>query len=164
MTRLRAPTLPTLLLALSTAVPLAAQATDGVRLGLAFGGTSLVAVVVEVMDDARALELSVGTWGFRDVSASLVGKGYLGASRFRPVVGAGLWTIVAWPRDAERSGAALLVRFPIGFDWSAGGGHSLDFEMSVSKGLAVRRTDPIDGRPMSRRFVPLPGISYRWLP
>lgn len=139
------------------------QHDDGVRVGVSLGGTSLVAVVVEVIDGGRALDLSVGTWSFRDLSVSLVGKGYLGSSALRPVVGAGLWTLVAWPRDAERGGAALVARFPVGFDWRASGAHYVDGELSLGRALWVRRSDPTDQTPLNRRLVPLPGISYRWL-
>ena len=150
-------------LLLAAARPLAGQ-DDGVRVGLSFGSTSLVAAVVELMDGRRSLELSVGTWSFRDLNVSLVGKGYLGASYLRPVVGGGLWAILASPSDAARPGVALLARFPVGFDWRAGGDHYLDLELSVTRGLWVRRPDPDNPTPINPRPVPLPGLSWRWRP
>ena len=160
------PLLPLLLAAtlqLASSAPLAGQ-EDGVRVGLAIGSTSLLAAVVEVMDGRKSLELTVGTWSFRDLNVSVVGKTYLGASYLRPVLGGGLWAMLARPDDASRRGVALLARFPVGFDWRAVGDQFLDMELSVTRGLYVRRPDPESPAPINPRLVPLPGVSWRWHP
>ena len=151
------------LLLLLTRSPLVGQ-EDGVRVGISFGSTSLISAVLEFVDGGRSLEVDVGTWSFRDLSVSVVGKGYLGASHLRPVLGGGLWAMLARPVDAPRRGMAILARFPVGLDWKAGGEHFIDFEMSVTKGLYVRRPNPDNDSPINPRLVPLPGLSWRWRP
>jgi hypothetical protein len=142
----------------------AAQDEDGWRFGVLFGGTSTVAVVVERMEGRRGLELAVGTWSFRNVSVSGVAKAYLGPSAFRPALGAGLWTVVGLtPAEGERGGAAVIARFPIGFDWRLAPGHFLGLDVSVNRALWIRRADFSD-LPPSPRLVPVPGLSYRAMP
>ena len=136
---------------------------DGVRFGITVGGTSFVGVSLEFFDGQHSVEVALGTWALRDLSASVVGRRYFGAGSMKPVVGLGLWTVVAW-RGGPRPGVALVARAPIGFDWNVGGDHFLAADMNVSRGLWVRRTDPLDETPMSRRLVPLPGLAYRWRP
>jgi hypothetical protein len=159
-----------LLLAVSvvalTAAPAAAQASgagDGVRLGVSVGGISTVGVVVEIFRDTHALELGVGTWSFRDLSVSAVYKEYFGASRLRPFAGAGLWAVAARAiDDTERTGLALVLRAPVGVDWSFADHHAAGFALNVNLGLAVRRSDPLDDLPMNRRLVPLPELYHRF--
>ena len=148
----------------AAAAPLRAQAQDGFRLGLSLGGTSLIGVVVERVSGRHALELTAGTWSFRDLSLSAAVKEYLGPSAMRPALGAGLWVELSRPAGAGRTGTAVVARFPVGFDWRAGPGHYVLFEMNVCRALWVRRTDPADETPPAERLIPLPGLSYRWDP
>ena len=165
MTRLHG-LLVTLLLALAAASPAAAQgsgAGDGMRFGVSLGGISTAGLVFEVYRDTHAVELGVGTWSFRDLSVSVLYKEYLGASRVRPFVGGGLWAVTARAVDAtERTGVALVLRAPVGIDWSFADDHSAGLALNVNWGLAVRRSDPLDDLPMNRRFVPLPELYYRF--
>lgn len=160
--------LPAIILAATLLAPTAASAQgagndDGVRVGVTFGGISTVGFVVEYFDGSRSLELGVGTWSFRDVSASLVVKEYFGAGALRPFLGAGLWLVGSAPlRDGERIGLAAIVHAPIGVDWRAGGDHYVGASLNVNRALWVRRTDPDDDFPPTRRLVPLPGVYYRW--
>lgn len=153
-------------LAVCTAVPALAQASgagEGVRFGLSFGGISTAGLTVELFRDTHAFEVSIGTWSFRDLSVSAVYKEYFGASRARPFVGVGLWAVAAWPSDPQdRTGLALVLRAPIGVDWSFADDHALGLALNVNRGLAVRRSDPLDDLPMNRRLVPLPEVYYRF--
>jgi hypothetical protein len=54
-----------------------------------------------------------------------------------------------------------VARFPIGGDWPLAGGHNLTLEVNVARGLWVRRPEPSDDFPISNRFIPFPGLSYR---
>jgi hypothetical protein len=145
------------------AVSQASGAGDGVRFGLSFGGISTAGLFVELFHDTHALEVAIGTWSFRDLSVSVVYKEYFGASRARPFVGGGVWAVAAWPSDPEeRTGLALVLRAPIGVDWSFADDHALGLALNVNRGLAVRRSDPLDDLPMNRRFVPLPEVYYRF--
>jgi hypothetical protein len=161
--RLRA--VATLLAVLSgVAAPLAAQGTgtgSGVRVGLGFGGISTVGLTVEYVHEHSALELTVGTWSFRDLSVSVVGKQYLGAGDLLPFVGGGLWFVAARP-PGERTGVAAVLQAPVGVDWQAADGSYVGMTLNVNRALAVRRTDPEDELPLNRRLVPLPGVYYRW--
>ena len=142
----------------------AAQDEDVWRFGLSAGGTSTIALVFERMDGREGLELTVGTWSFRNLSVSGVLKAYLGPSAFRPALGAGLWTVVGLrPQEGERGGMAILARFPIGFDWRFLDDHYLDLDVSVNRALWIRRADFSD-LPPSPRLVPIPGLSYRITP
>lgn len=135
---------------------------DGVRLGISFGGISTFGFTVEYFDDARSVELGVGTWSFRDLSVSGVAKQYFGAGAAQPFVGLGLWLVAAGPREeGERAGLALALRAPIGVDWGFADDHAVGAVLNVNRGLAVRRSDPDDDLPMNDRLVPLPGIYYR---
>lgn len=134
---------------------------DGVRFGVSFGGISTVGFTVEYFHDNRSLDLTVGTWSFRDLSASIVVKEYFGRSDALPFVGAGLWLVVARPAG-ERTGFAGVLHAPVGVDWRAAGDHFLGLQMNVNRALWVRRSDPEDELPLNRRLVPLPGVYYRW--
>ena len=156
----------TIVLALmAMAVPSLAQspgAGDGVRIGISFGGISTVALDVELFRDSNALDLSLGTWSFGDLSVSAVAKHYFGASSARPVVGAGLWMVASWAGD-QRTGLALVARAPVGVDWAVDGSrHSVGALLNLNRGLWVRRSDPEDDLPMNRRLVPLPQLFYRF--
>ena len=148
------------------AAPAAAQgsgAGDGVRFGVSVGGISTVGLVVELFRDTHAVELGVGTWSFRDLSLSVLYKEYFGGSRVRPFVGGGLWAVAARASDPEdRTGLALVLRAPVGVDWSFADHHATGLALNVNLGLAVRRSDPLDDLPMNRRFVPLPELYYRF--
>ena len=133
-------------------------------MGLTVGGTSTLAVVLERIDGRRGLELTVGTWSFRNVSVSAVAKAYLGPSAFRPVLGGGLWALAALSApEGERKGVALLARFPIGFDWRVASGNYLGMDVNVTRALWIRRAD-FSELPPSPRLVPIPGLSYRVMP
>jgi hypothetical protein len=170
---MRLPNLParrpplTALFALALALPagrVEAQDDDGYRIGLTVGGTSTIAVVLERMEGRRGLELTMGTWSFRNVSFSAVVKGYLGPSAFRPAIGAGLWALASFSAaDGERRGMALLARFPIGFDWRVASGNYVGLEVGVTRALWIRRADFSELSP-SPRLVPIPGFSYRVAP
>ncbi len=152
------------LLALAVlAFPAAAQgknAGDGVRVGVSIGGISTYGVMVELFDDTHAVELALGTWSFRDVSLSAVYKEYFFGSRVRPFVGAGLWMVAAFPRE-ERTGLALVLRAPVGAEWSFVDDHSVGATLNLNRAVAVRRTDPQDDLPLVGRLVPLPELYYR---
>jgi hypothetical protein len=141
--------------------PSAAQEARTIRFGIAAGGIGTLGLVVEYVDGHGSTELTLGTWAFRDLSASLVRRQYFGVSALRPVLGLGLWGIIATP-EGERPGMALVVRAPVGMDWRIDGDHFLTLDMNVNHGLWVRRTDPDDDTPLNRGLVPLPGLSYRW--
>ncbi|HSW28019.1 MAG TPA: hypothetical protein VLH75_00880 [Longimicrobiales bacterium] len=146
------------------AAPLAAQGTgtgSAVRVGVGFGGISTVGLTVEYVHEHSALELTLGTWSFRDLSVSVVGKQYLGAGDLLPFVGGGLWLVAARP-PGERTGVAAVLQAPVGVDWQAADGSYVGVTLNVNRALAVRRTDPQDELPLNRRLVPLPGVYYRW--
>ena len=152
----------TTLLALSS--PLNAQGTgsgSGMRVGFTLGGISTVGVTVEYYTDQRSLDLTVGTWSFRDLSLSAVVREYFGAGDLHPFVGGGLWIVVAQP-SGERPGFAAVLQAPIGVDWHAAGNHFLGAALNVNRALVVRRTDPEDETPLNKRLVPLPGLYYRF--
>ncbi len=155
------------LLALAVhAFPAAAQgsdAGDGVRLGVSVGGISTVGVVVELFRDTHAVELALGTWSPRELSLSVVYKEYFFGTRVRPFVGAGLWAVAAFP-PSERTGLALVLRAPVGAEWSFVDDHAIGAALNLNRALGVRRTDPDDDLPLNKRLVPLPEIYYRLTP
>jgi hypothetical protein len=128
------------------------------RVGFSIGGISTFGVVVEWFSDTHTVELGVGTWAFRELSLSAVYKEYFFASRVRPFVGAGLWTVVA---PGERLGVALIARVPVGAEWTFVDEHSAGAVLNVNRALAVRRTNPEDNLPPNGRIVPLPEVYYR---
>jgi hypothetical protein len=138
-----------------------ARAGDGVRVGVTLGGISTVGLALEYFHGHRSIDLNIGTWSFRDVSASLVVKEYFGAADALPFVGAGIWLVAAKP-PGERAGLAAVLHAPVGVDWHVGADHYLGFALNVNRGIAVRRSDPEDDLPLNRRIVPLPGVYYRW--
>ena len=133
----------------------------GVRVGFTFGGISTLGFTVEYYDGPRSLDLTVGTWSFRDLSVSAVVKEYLGAGDLHPFVGGGIWLVAARP-PGERIGLAAVLHAPIGVDWRATGPHFVGAALNLNRALAARRTDPEDEMPLNKRLVPLPGLYYRW--
>jgi hypothetical protein len=136
---------------------------DGVRVGVTFGGISTFGLSVELYRDKRSIDVTLGTFGFRDLGLSVVGKQYFGERVARPFVGLGLWALTAWPAD-QRTGLALVARAPVGVDWTIADAHAVGAEIGLNRALAVRRPIPDDDRPLNKRVVPLPGIYYRWTP
>jgi hypothetical protein len=130
------------------------------RIGVSLGGISTFSVVAEWFSDTHAVEVAVGTWAFRDVSVSAVYKEYFFASRVRPFVGAGLWTVAAFPPDG-RAGVALVLRLPVGAEWTFVDDHSVGAAINGNRALWVRAADPEDDVPPVGRIVPLPELYYR---
>jgi hypothetical protein len=146
------------------ATPLSGQnpgSGSSVRIGFTVGGISTVGFTVEFLDDQRSVDLTFGTWSFRDLSFSAAVKQYFGTGDLHPFVGAGLWLVVAHP-SGERTGVAAILHAPVGVDWRVSGAHFLGGTINVNRALGVRRTDPEDDMPLNKRFVPLPGLYYRW--
>jgi hypothetical protein len=155
---------PRLALALAAcallACPCAAQ--DQIRFGVVVGGLGFIGAVAEGIWDDRSAELVVSTFSFRDVSISVAGKQFFGASWMKPAVGAGLTYMGG--RTEDGFGSALIARFPIGGDWQMRAGHYLTWEVNVTRGLAVHRPEPGDDTPISERIIPFPSLSYRFDP
>ena len=111
----------------------------------------------------RSVDINIGTWTFRDLSVSVVGKQYFGPGDFRPFAGAGLWAVISPIHGPlERTGVALLARAPIGVEWNLDSAHHLGADLALNRALWLRRKDPVDTTPPTDRFVPLPGFHYRW--
>lgn len=139
------------------------QSPDGYRIGLTFGGTSAVGLAFEIMWGDAALDLSVGTWAFRDISLSAVGKYYLGSDELKGYGGGGLWYVTQFPVDeGERRGSAWVARFPLGAEGRINDYHALGLELNIDRAIAVKRSDPDDDRPPASRIIPLPGVYYRY--
>jgi len=174
-----------LFVVLAAVSPKLSSAQDGLRIGLTVGGVSKVGVVFErFLNGNQSLELTVGTWSFKEISTSLVIKRYflsndLDASWYKPIhpfIGAGLWVVGAKP-PAERLGLALSAIVPIGIDWSFPfdadpscnnrscpvGHHALGVSVNLNRALLVRRSNPEDQLPLNGRLVPLPGAYYRFM-
>jgi hypothetical protein len=80
----------------------------------------------------------------------------------QPFLGVGLWNVTALSRaDGENTGVSLVLRMPVGADWNFAGRHFLGGSIAVNEGLWIRRADPQDDTPLSRRPIPLPGFYYR---
>ena len=174
-----------LFVVLAAVSPKLSSAQDGLRIGLTVGGVSKVGVVLErFLNGNQSLELTVGTWSFKEISTSLVIKRYflsndLDAGWYKPIhpfIGAGLWVVGAKP-PAERLGLALSAIVPIGIDWSFPfdadpscnnrscpvGHHALGVSVNLNRALLVRRSNPEDQLPLNGRLVPLPGAYYRFM-
>ena len=172
-------------LVLAGVSPQLSSAQDGLRIGLTVGGASKFGVVLEsFLKGNQSLELTVGTWSFKEVSTSLVIKRYfrsndLDSGWYKPIhpfIGAGLWVVGAKP-PAERLGLALSAIVPIGIDWSFPfeadqscnnmscpvGHHALGMSVNLNRALLVRRSNPEDQLPLNGRLVPLPGAYYRFM-
>ena len=135
--------------------------SDRIRVGVTLGGTGFLSLGLEYQFHNRGIELSVGTFSWRDVSLSIVGKQYLGGGDGRVFAGAGFWGVAAFPTDAQ-TGYAFVLRAPVGVDWHAVERHSLGLELNLNRAVALRRTDPEDERPPRPRIVPLPALYYRF--
>lgn len=133
------------------------------RVGITFGGISFVGFVMEYRWGNQALDFTVGTWAFRDLSLSLVGKQYFGPGDFRPFSGIGLWAIIAPYKGAgEQTGVALVLRAPVGVEWNVDADHHLGTALNLNRALWIRRKDPLDDTPPTEHTIPLPGFYYRW--
>lgn len=144
---------------------MAGTASAQVRVGVAIGGASVIAGLVEYRWQHQGVELQIGTIpiGGRNVSISVTAKQYMKARRLEPYVGAGLWWLVAM--DDRGVGHALVARLPVGLDWNLSSRQALGSALHFNRVLGVRRPDPTDTRPPTTAVVPLPEIlSYRWFP
>jgi hypothetical protein len=133
------------------------------RIGISVGGISLVGFIMEYRWGDRGLDLTVGTWTFRDLSISVAGKQYLGPGDLRPFAGIGLWAVVSPGQGFERrNGAALVLRAPVGVEWNLSADHHLGAALNLNRALWIQRRDPADDTPASDRLIPLPGFYYKW--
>jgi hypothetical protein len=133
------------------------------RVGISIGGISLVGFIMEYRWGDRSLDVTVGTWTFRDLSVSVAGKQYFGPGDFRPFAGLGLWAVTAPGRAlGQRTGVALVARAPIGVEWNLGADHHLGAAMNLNRAVWIQRRDPTDDTPPRDRLIPLPGFYYRW--
>jgi hypothetical protein len=149
--------------AVSSAYVSQGSGPEQARIGISFGGISFMGLIMEYQWADRSIEMNIGTWTFRDLSVSVVGKQYFGPGDFRPFAGVGLWAVLAPARDdEERTGLAILARAPIGVEWNIDAAHHLGAHLSLNRGLWIRRKDPNDDLPPSSRIVPLPGFYYIW--
>jgi hypothetical protein len=136
---------------------------EDLRIGISIGGISFIGFIMEYRWGDRSVDFTVGTWGFRDVSLSLVGKEYFGPGDFRPFAGIGLWAVIApYHGPGQQEAVAFLVRAPVGVDWNLDADHHVGGSLSLNRALWIRRKDPLDDTPPSDRFIPLPGFYYRW--
>ena len=150
--------------------PLSAQASsdaDDVEFGfgVTVGGIGRLGLGFEFRWGDRSLDARVATFSFRDVSLAVSGKQYFGGGDVQPFLGLGLWNVTAFREDpTRRTGTALLVRIPLGVDWSVASDHSLGASFALNEALWIHRADPRDDTPVSRRPLPLPGFYYRARP
>lgn len=151
-------------------VPASAQARSSVpsdpedfRIGISFGGISFIGFIMEYRWGNRAVDFTIGTWAFKDIALSVVGKQYFGPGDFRPFAGVGLWAVIAPDHNrGEREGIALLARAPVGVDWNLDADHHIGGAINLNRALWIQRKDPLDETPPSDRLIPLPGFYYRW--
>lgn len=144
--------------------PAAAQlpASGEWRFGARLGGTGSISLVAEYFwDDERSVEAALGTISFRNLTLAGTVHQYLGSDSFRPMAGAGFW--IAGGLTEEGVPIALLFRAPLGFDWQADGEHYVSADITLIRGIAVRRPAPGDDRPLSGGWVPLPSLTYWYL-
>ena len=136
---------------------------EEVRFGVSFGGISFTGFIMEYRWGDRSVELNIGTWSFRDLSVSIVGKQYFGPGDLRPFSGLGLWAVIAPSHESqERTGIAFMARAPVGLEWNVDGDHHLGAHLSLNRALWIQRKDPLDELPPTDRIIPLPGFSYVW--
>lgn len=136
---------------------------ESLRIGITFGGISFVGFVTEYRWGDRSVELTLGTWAFRDLSVSLAGKQYFGPGDFRPFSGLGVWAVITpYHGTREQTGVAFLLRAPVGVEWNVDADHHLGAALSLNRALWIRRKDPLDNTPPAPRTIPLPGFYYRW--
>jgi hypothetical protein len=133
------------------------------RIGVSFGGISFIGLIMEYRWGNQSVEFTMGTWAFKDISLSLVGKQYFGPGDFQPFAGLGLWAVIApYHGLGEREGIALMARAPVGVEWNVDANHHLGTAISLNRALWIQRKDPLDDTPPSDRLIPLPGFYYRW--
>jgi hypothetical protein len=145
------------------ALPVSGSGPEEVRIGVSFGGISFMGFLMEYRWGSRSVEMNIGTWSFRDLSVSVLGKQYFGPGDFRPFAGFGLWTVIAPPREPEdQTAVALMLRAPVGVEWNVDADHHLGGHISLNRALMIRRRDPRDDFPASDRLIPLPGFYYVW--
>ena len=132
-------------------------------MGISTGGISTIALTLEFYRDNRSLDLSIGTRSFDDLSVSVTARQYFGSSHVKPVSGVGLWLAAAplGPHQ-EGTGMALVLRAPIGINWSLANSHATGLVLNLNRGLWLKRSDPRDNLPMNGRLVPLPELYYRF--
>lgn len=136
---------------------------EEVRIGISFGGISFVGLIMEYRWGDRSLEMNIGTWSFRDISLSVVGKQYFGGGDFRPFSGLGLWAVIAPIHEPqERTGLSVMARAPVGVEWNIEADHHLGTHIGLNRALLIRRKDPQDDYPPTNRIIPLPGFYYIW--
>lgn len=136
---------------------------EEVRIGISFGGISFMGFIMEYRWGDQSVEMNIGTWSFRDLSVSVVGKQYFGPGDFRPFSGLGLWAVIAPQHEAqEQAGIAIMARAPVGVEWNVSADHHLGVHLSLNRALWIRRKDPQDQFPPTDRLIPLPGFSYLW--
>ena len=136
---------------------------EEVRFGVTFGGISFMGFIMEYRWGDRSVEMNIGTWSFRDLSVSVIGKQYFGPGDFRPFAGLGLWAVIAPTHGPqEQAGLAILARAPVGVEWNVDADHHLGAHLSLNRALSIRRKDPQDELPPTSRLVPLPGFYYLW--
>jgi hypothetical protein len=147
----------------SAALSRSTPGPEQLRLGVSFGGISFIGFIAEYRWGDRGVEMNIGTWTFRDLSVSMVGKQYLGPGDFRPFTGLGLWTVIAPVHGpGERTGVSLVVRAPVGVEWNVDADHHFGAHLTLNRAVWVRRKDPKDRTPPSDRLIPLPGFYYLW--
>jgi len=136
---------------------------EEVRFGISFGGISFTGFIVEYRWGDRSIEMNIGTWSFRDLSISVIGKQYFGPGDFRPFSGLGLWAVIA-PQHGpqEQVAVAVMARVPVGVEWNVETDHHLGAHIGLNRALWIRRKDPEEDIPPSDRLIPLPGFSYLW--
>ena len=148
---------------LHSQAPGGARREHQIRVGVLFGGTSLLGLITEYQRGDWSAELILGTFGpYRGVfSAALTAKRYFFSDGdLRPALGGGLWGVAV--RTDEGLGSLLTLRLPVALDWNFRGGHALGLEVGFNRALAVTRVDPEDDTPPRSRIVPFPGTYYRY--
>ncbi len=132
------------------------------RFGVTAGGIGFLGLSLEWRWGDHSIDVNLATFSFRDLSLAVTGKQYFGGGDLQPFVGVGLWGVAALPDNAEdNTGRSLLLRVPIGADWNLSGDHFLGASLALNEGLWIKRADPLDDTPVSRRPIPLPGFYYR---
>ena len=132
------------------------------RFGVTAGGIGLVGLSFEFRWGNQSVDLNLATFSFHEVSVAVTGKQYFGGGDVQPFLGVGLWSVTAFSQEVGKdTGISLLLRMPVGADWNFAGKHFLGASIAVNEGLWIRRADPQDDTPLSRRPVPLPGFYYR---
>lgn len=145
-----------LILSLTTAVK---SGSNDIRFGVSFGGTQFVGFSIEKFYGDNSLRLNLGVFEIEEICISLSVNRYLTTSDLRPFVGIGLWDVVAI--TPKGLGSLTLLNIPVGLDWNANGKHFLGAELDLNFSLFC--IDPEKGsKKLNRRFIPFPGIYYKY--